>query len=740
MPLAEEWNGAGWNLQEPVIPKEGSHVSLTGVSCDRFPFTCEAAGSYVNSSGVQVALVEQWNGKTWQLQEPATPKQAKTNSFSAISCVLKLTACQAVGSYIDGSGAVTPLTEEWNGKTWTVLSPLTPTGGQNAVFTGVGCGIKATMMCEAVGSYSNSSGIQTALAELYSGANWQAQTPNIPSGAKTSAFTGISCDVKLANCQTSGEYTSKSGTPTLFGDRLVSEKIWQSQSLEVPKGVEASSLNGISCLSWQVCMAVGQEVSNGLTKPLMESKIGESTWSTTSPPAVLTITPNIAGSAIACAPNGECLAASNYISATGGSVAEAHTWSGSTWTQHSPSVPKGAKITSALGAGCRSSDLTACEVVGRYTNSTGRELPLAEGWNGKTWTVQEPVSPKEGQTAGFTAVGCEVKLGLCEAAGSYTNASGAKVPLAEQWNGSTWTLQEPPTPKEGKAVGLFSVSCTTAGETLYCEAVGHYVNGTGTEVVLALQLKGSEWTVQKTPKILLAEASSLKGVVCVTNSNCTAVGSYTAVEKLGKIRFAEHWDGTQWTGQEIPDVEVGEQGDLLSIACATSQACTAVGTQNSVPVAERWLGEEWSKQTPTVSKESEEARLTAISCATLELCLTTGMYKDAGVEKILAELYEGPPEVTVLPASVKFGNVTSGERTVEYTNNGPIMWNVPSLVYTVTKGSKEAVNIKNGCEGQKLPSGAKCNITLQYKVAASESYLATMKLLPAPSVTVEAEA
>lgn len=104
------------------------------------------------------------------------------------------------------------------------------------------------------------------------------------------------------------------------------------------------------------------------------------------------------------------------------------------------------------------------------------------------------------------------------------------------------------------------------------------------------------------------------------------------------------------------------------------------------------------------------------------------------------DLYEGPPEVTVLPGSVKFGNVTSGERVVEYTNHGPITWNVPSLAYTVKNGSKEAVSVKNECEGQKLSGGAKCSITLQYKVVASENYLATMKLLPAPSVNVEAEA
>jgi hypothetical protein len=101
---------------------------------------------------------------------------------------------------------------------------------------------------------------------------------------------------------------------------------------------------------------------------------------------------------------------------------------------------------------------------------------------------------------------------------------------------------------------------------------------------------------------------------------------------------------------------------------------------------------------------------------------------------------EPHPEITVKPSEVKFGNVTKGERAVEYTNKGAGSWVVPKLEYTVKEGSTEAVKVANGCNGKTLKTGEKCSVTLTYEVAKSGNYMAEIKLgSEAPVVPVKAE-
>jgi hypothetical protein len=64
----------------------------------------------------------------------------------------------------------------------------------------------------------------------------------------------------------------------------------------------------------------------------------------------------------------------------------------------------------------------------------------------------------------------------CVAVGSSTNSSGASVTLAEQWNGSSWSVQTTPNPSAALDSYLSSVSCAAATS---CTAVGQYLNQSG---------------------------------------------------------------------------------------------------------------------------------------------------------------------------------------------------------------------------------------------------------------------
>ncbi len=118
--------------------------------------------------------------------------------------------------------------------------------------------------------------------------------------------------------------------------------------------------------------------------------------------------------------------------------------------------------------------------VGFSVNSSEKETAIAETWNGTAWTLKEPVLPTGAKSSILLAVSCTSSTS-CTAVGDYFESSGAEVPLAEGWNGTAWTTQETPTP-EGTGSWLSGVSCTSSSA---CIATGRSFDGDGLEVALA---------------------------------------------------------------------------------------------------------------------------------------------------------------------------------------------------------------------------------------------------------------
>ena len=72
-----------------------------------------------------------------------------------------------------------------------------------------------------------------------------------------------------------------------------------------------------------------------------------------------------------------------------------------------------------------------------------RQLLLAERWNGRRWIVTHPVLPAKATSGGLTGVSCSSSR-ACTAVGfEFVPATGSG-PLAERWNGRSWTLQSMP--------------------------------------------------------------------------------------------------------------------------------------------------------------------------------------------------------------------------------------------------------------------------------------------------------
>src|SRR5215471_1081359 len=135
----------------------------------------------------------------------------------------------------------------------------------------------------------------------------------------------------------------------------------------------------------------------------------------------------------------------------------------------------------------------------------------AQGWS--VTPSPNPVIP----TGQLFWVSCPA-ANSCMAVGTYTKPSGAGVPLAEQWNGSTWRIQPVPSPPGAALSNLLGVSCVSPSA---CEAVGLTVSRSREWRPVMERWNGTKWQLQPAPS---SGASYLVGVSCTSPTACTAVG------------------------------------------------------------------------------------------------------------------------------------------------------------------------------------------------------------------------
>ena len=81
----------------------------------------------------------------------------------------------------------------------------------------------------------------------------------------------------------------------------------------------------------------------------------------------------------------------------------------------------------------------SCVAVGSYESRLGTSA-LAEAWNGTGWHILAVPAPPGGTHTVLDGVSCTAAT-ACTAVGKYITSLGAKVTLAERWNGTSWSVQ-----------------------------------------------------------------------------------------------------------------------------------------------------------------------------------------------------------------------------------------------------------------------------------------------------------
>jgi sugar lactone lactonase YvrE len=360
-----------------------------------------------------------------------------------------------------------------------------------------------------------------------------------PSGSTLTALSGVACS-SSSDCQAVGYYKNSGGTIVTLAEHWNGEA-WQVQSTPNPSGALESRLEGVSCTSASNCIAVGYYKTGTEAFSTLAVRWNGSQWTIAS-------TPNPAGIpraylyGVSCGAANDCWAVGKaaYSAAEWKSpTALLERWNGSAWSLVSASeLPAQLRAISCSSA-------TSCVAV------TGQEGSTVERWDGSNWTPQVAAAPSSAPSGVLASISC-VSAEACTAVGTYLN-QGHTAPLAENWDGSHWSVLETTDPvgvvEEVNTGRLEGVSCATASS---CTAVGTRTTSQET-LPLVESWDGAEWGLQPTPSPIEVTTATLAGVSCVGEFDCTFVGSKVDSTTQALIQREAAGEGSQTLTVEAVD-------------------------------------------------------------------------------------------------------------------------------------------------------------------------------------------
>jgi hypothetical protein len=307
----------------------------------------------------------------------------------------------------------------------------------------------------------------------------------------------------------------------------------------------------------------------------------------------------------------------------------AERWNGRRWSIQAVANPPGAHTTALLGLSCGSA--RTCVAVGfssRQEDAGGGPM-LVERWNGAGWSIQTMPLPADSKpnSGSLNAVSC--RSSACTAVGSYVNRFGKQAALVERWDGASWSLQAPVKPRRARQFWFEEVSCPGARA---CMALGTET-APGGQRTLVESWRGASWSIRRGPSA--RRRAGYGGLSCTSLRACTTVGATSRV-------LAERWNGTTWSLQPLARPRGTLDSRLDAVDCVSKSSCTAVGSgetpfvfhqgSGSVALAGHWNGHAWSWQRPRNLGDildGGQNELYDVSCPSRRICFAVGQYLDA---------------------------------------------------------------------------------------------------------------
>jgi hypothetical protein len=507
---------------------------------------------------------------------------------------------------------------------WTQATIPEPEGAFSGTLLGTSCA--STTDCTAVGWGSTTGSSIGTLVEDWDGSSWSTSASPDPSapGDTFPQLNAVTCPSATTCTAVGTDYTTTNGSNTVV--EVLNTGTWSVIPSPDVSGAVNNALNGVACRSTGQCIAVGNSVT---TSPDVQTLIEQ--WSGTG--WSIDASPNVAGAlqttltSVSCPASSFCVAV-GYSLSDAGTVPVVEQWNGISWSLSTPDSPPGSSDNELTGVACPSRG--DCVAVGRtYATGSSPATALAEQWNGTTWSVVTTPNPTGILGDFLVSVSCSGAT-TCQAAGeSYLDDQGDSQTLVEELVGGTWSIETSPNAPGTTTSLLSGIACPAVSTA--CVAVGQsYVPDE--DSLLALASGSGAWELTPVNGPTTPARSSLSAMGC-SSSTCVAVGDAFPTNSFNAAGLIEQWDGTDWTLGVSAEPAGAVVTDLNGAACPTSGACIVVGGAGIgvtgqdgqlSAFAESWNGAVWTVMDTPDPTGATYVTLTSISCTSATACTAAG--------------------------------------------------------------------------------------------------------------------
>ncbi|MEX1142665.1 MAG: RHS repeat-associated core domain-containing protein [Thermoleophilaceae bacterium] len=673
MPLALHLDGGVWSGGAGTVPAPaaGSGGRLSGVDCVAAT-ECMAVGRLDDTTGASASFAADWDGASWL--ERNVPDRTDAEQLAAVFCSSADT-CVVVGSYgsvlsagenlvhvLPDVGSVSTNARGVGGSLTDVACPSADGCVGSGMTLGVGgdvdlawhwgaqgwrAGDVISDVRRSVESISCSGedacvamGAQDVIhSRHWDGQDWAVEAVPMPADAGTVDVREVSC-ASASSCHAVGTYKHVPTGETLALALEWDGSVWSLGSVPSPTGSTFVRLYGVSCVSADACVAVGNHLDGAGEHRVFSAHWDGSAWSVQDVPMPVEARTDRQQSmgGISCASATDCVAVGRYDTVSAPTIhAYVVRWDGAGWAIDDPGVAGALQDVSCPTVG-------RCVAVG---GANGQSLAIegtdtAGQWQ---WDVADTPNPGAETNTVLHGISCP-RASLCVAVG--TASSNWPKPLSLVLDltppGPWEAVGSPDADGELSSWRLTDVSpAASAFEDAWCApatssptdciAVGGWTDDHGRELAQASSVVGSTVTRQQVPDIAGASATKLSGVACASLTDCTAVGYLVDETSKEREPLAMDWDGTDWSAVAVPSPAGAESAELSGIDCVSATACVAVGSYLEAGV-ERALvlsfdGSTWTIDTVPHPSGSASARLLDVSCPTAARCFAAGSSADA---------------------------------------------------------------------------------------------------------------
>jgi hypothetical protein len=185
-------------------------------------------------------------------------------------------------------------------------------------------------------------------------------------------------------------------------------------------------------------------------------------------------------------------------------------------------------------------------------------------WDGSVWEIVASPNTNPVHQNLFNGVTCTAATD-CWAVGISTD--GVNKTLVQRWDGSSWTIVASPNTGPGFPNVLFNVDCLANDD---CWAVGYHKQQPWLETLM-LRWDGQRWTVAPSPNSAPGQTNTLRGVACVTQHGCWAVGNYYDAQSISRTLTTRYLQGPiEPVATELSLTLDESRGDILITALLSS--------------------------------------------------------------------------------------------------------------------------------------------------------------------------